>query len=246
MIPANERIALVRRALEDAGLEALVCALPTNVLLLTGYWPVVGTAAAMVSRAGRVGLIVPADERNLAQRGWADEVHLLGSAALSDPDDSLGGLREPLAQCLRGLALGSGPIGIETGPVFEPAPYVAFNLYGEGLPAALRRALPEATFEPAGAPLARLRSVLTADERGRVGLACRLAGEAFAEGALRTRPGMTEAEVAAGFRTRARDPRRRVPRRATGRRFRLLHVGSQLRPCLRQPRLVYRAGGSAG
>ena len=200
MIPANERIVLVRRAMEDAGLEALVCALPTNVLLLSGYWPVVGTAVAMVSRAGRVGVIAPEDERDLAERGWADELHLLGPGSLSDPRDALGLLRGPLAQCLRGLDLGSGTIGIETGPVFEPAPYVAFNLYGESLHEGLRSALPAASIRSAEELLAGLRSVLTADERARVRLACEIAGEAFAEGAARIRAGMTEAEVAAGFR----------------------------------------------
>jgi Xaa-Pro aminopeptidase len=200
MIPANERVALLRHELEESGLEALVCGLPTNVLLLTGYWPVLGTAVAMVNRTGRVGLIAPEDERDLAERGWADELHLLGPGSLSDPRDALGLLRGPLAQCLRELELGSGTIGIETGPVTEPAPYAAFNLYGESLHDALRRALPAASFEPAEERLARLRAVLTPDERGRVRLACHVAGEAFAEGAARLRAGMTEAEVARGFR----------------------------------------------
>jgi Xaa-Pro aminopeptidase len=200
MIPANERVALLRHELEESGLEALVCGLPTNVLLLTGYWPVLGTAVAMVNRTGRVGLIAPEDERDLAERGWADELHLLGPGSLSDPRDALGLLRGPLAQCLRELELGSGTIGIETGPVTEPAPYPAFNLYGESLHDALRRALPAASFEPAEERLARLRAILTPDERGRVRLACHVAGEAFAEGAARLRAGMTEAEVARGFR----------------------------------------------
>ena len=200
MIPANERIGMVRRELEDAGLEAIVCGLPTNVLLLTGYWPVLGTAVALVSRTGRVGLIAPEDERGLAERGWADELHLLAPGSLSDPRDALGLLRGPLAQCVRALELGTGAVGIETGPVTEPAPYVAFNLYGESLHDALRWALPAAAFEPAEERLARLRSILTVDELARVRLACRIAGEAFAEGAARLRAGMTEAEVARGFR----------------------------------------------
>jgi Xaa-Pro dipeptidase len=84
--------------------------------------------------------------------------------------------------------------------VTEPAPYAAFNLYGESLHDALRWALPAASFEPAEERLARLRSVLTTDERHRVRLACGVAGQAFADGAARIRAGMTEAEVAAGFR----------------------------------------------
>ena len=201
MIPANERVALIRRELEESGLEAMVCGLPTNVLLLTGYWPVLGTAVAVVTRTGRVGLIAPEDERDLAERGWADELHLLGPGSLSDPRDALGLLRGPLAQCLRELDLGSGTIGIETGPVTEPAPYAAYNLYGESLHDALRWALPAVSLEPAEERLARLRAVLTTDERGRVHLACEVAAEAFAAGSARIQAGMTEAEVAAGFRS---------------------------------------------
>src|SRR6185312_8546158 len=37
-----ERLARVRDALGRAALDAVVCTLPTNVLLLSGYWPVVG------------------------------------------------------------------------------------------------------------------------------------------------------------------------------------------------------------
>jgi Xaa-Pro aminopeptidase len=200
MIPGSERIALLRRAVQEAGVEALVCALPANVLLLSGYWPVVGTAVALVNRAGRVGLIAPGDESDLARAGWAHELHSLGPGSLSDPRDALGLLRGPLAQCVRELELGTGTIGIEMGPVFEPAPYVAFNVYGESLHEALRWALPAAAFVSAETPLARLRAVLTPGELDRVRLACAVAGAAFGEGAGRIRPGMTEAEVAEGFR----------------------------------------------
>jgi len=48
--------------------------LPHNVPLLTGYWPMLGTAIALLTRAGDLALIVPEDERVLARRGWvADE-----------------------------------------------------------------------------------------------------------------------------------------------------------------------------
>lgn len=200
MTAAGERIALLRRAVQEAGLEALVCSLPANVLLLSGYWPVVGTAVALVNRAGRVGLIAPEDERDLARAGWADELHTIGPGSLSDPRDALGLLRGPLAQCIRELELGSGTVGVEVGPVFEPASYVAFNIYGESLHEGLRWALPSATFVSAEAPLGRLRSVLTGGELDRVRIACRVAAAAFAEGAARIGEGMTEAEVAAGFR----------------------------------------------
>ena len=42
----EERVRRTRSALDGAGLEAVVCALPENVLLLSGYWSVVGDALA--------------------------------------------------------------------------------------------------------------------------------------------------------------------------------------------------------
>src|SRR3954471_16432124 len=66
-----ERIERNMRALRDADLDAVLCALPSNVLLLSGYWPVVGTSIAVATRDGARS-VTPADEADLARRGWAD------------------------------------------------------------------------------------------------------------------------------------------------------------------------------
>jgi Xaa-Pro aminopeptidase len=68
----TERIERTVRALREAKLDAVMCALPSNVLLLSGYWPVVGASIAVVTREGAVGLVAPADEADLAATGWAD------------------------------------------------------------------------------------------------------------------------------------------------------------------------------
>jgi len=47
--PDRERIDRVRQALQHGGLDAVVCALPKNVLLLSGYWPAVGTSVAIAT-----------------------------------------------------------------------------------------------------------------------------------------------------------------------------------------------------
>ena len=39
----TERRERIKYALREADMAAVVCALPTQVLLLSGYWPVVGT-----------------------------------------------------------------------------------------------------------------------------------------------------------------------------------------------------------
>ena len=40
----RERVRRVQNALADSWFAALICSLPKHVLLLTGYWPVIGTS----------------------------------------------------------------------------------------------------------------------------------------------------------------------------------------------------------
>jgi len=201
MTTGNERVRLIQEELQHAGLDALVTGLPTNVLLLSGYWPVVGTAVALVSRSGKVGLAAPEDERDLAEPAWADELHFFGADSLEDRGTALELMHGALAKCLRIIEAGRWKVGLETGPITEPSPYAAFNLYGPSLGEAVRRALPSVSLTPAAESFARLRSVLTTGERRGVRVACEVAGQAFDIGARALRAGMTEAEVAAGFRT---------------------------------------------
>jgi len=44
-----ERMARVRAALRESGCDAFLCSLPTNVLLLSGYWPVIGSSVALLT-----------------------------------------------------------------------------------------------------------------------------------------------------------------------------------------------------
>ena len=50
----NERITRITAALREARMNALVCTLPETLLLLSGYWPVVGTSVAVATADGRV------------------------------------------------------------------------------------------------------------------------------------------------------------------------------------------------
>src|SRR3954470_16230350 len=50
----RERVDRVTAALAASGFDALVCALPANVLLLTGYWPAIGNAVAIATKDGGV------------------------------------------------------------------------------------------------------------------------------------------------------------------------------------------------
>jgi Xaa-Pro aminopeptidase len=197
----SQRIGRIQQGLEEADLDAVVCSLPTNVLLLSGYWPVVGTSLAVASRDGRVALIVPEDEQELAKRGWADQVRTFPSGSLDELKSASESVRDPLSKVAVMLGIKRGRVlGYENDAVFEPTSYAAMHLYGPAMHDLLGQAIPFVALAPAGGMLARLRSVMTAHETDRVRTACRIAEVAFIEGARKTRAGLRETEVAALFR----------------------------------------------
>ena len=62
-----ERNQIIRAALASTNLRALVCFSPENVLLLSGYWPVMGSSIAIFECNGRVTVVLPEDEMELAE-----------------------------------------------------------------------------------------------------------------------------------------------------------------------------------
>ncbi len=199
MIRDTARVERVTRALEEAGLDAVIATLPAHVLMLSGYWPIVGNALALVGRGARVAIIAPEDERELAEGGWADELETFQPASPAELKTLEEAVLEPLSRAARSLDLAGARIGYERGPVSEPASYAAMSLYGAGVIELLRRALPRADLKPADEMFRALAAVKTPRELARVRVACRIAEQAFRCGAERLRAGLLETEAAAQF-----------------------------------------------
>jgi Xaa-Pro aminopeptidase len=195
-----ERVARIGAALEQSGLDGLVCSLPTNVLLLTGYWPVVGTAVAVANREGQIALVVPADELELAEGGWAQEIHIFESGSLQTMQRAIDGARRPLVEALRSVDLARGRLGLESGPGFEPSSYAAMHFYGMSLRDLLWDVAALASTVPADGLLARLRSRPTPAELERIRIACEIAERAYHTGAESIAAGQREYAIAARFR----------------------------------------------
>lgn len=62
-------------ALNAAGMEALACFSPPDVLLISGYWPVMGKSSAFLTRENALGVPLPEDEAELAEA--ASDAHLI-------------------------------------------------------------------------------------------------------------------------------------------------------------------------
>src|ERR1043165_3568214 len=120
----SERIERIQQSLRKAGLNALVCALPANVLMLSGYWPAVGSSLAVAARDGQVSLIVPEYEEALAQTGWADKVHTFRGGSLRELKSVCETVSVRLAKVLTDMELTHGSVlGFESRPMVAPASY---------------------------------------------------------------------------------------------------------------------------
>src|SRR5690349_18139080 len=79
----DERRARVQEALTAQRLSALLCAHGANVLMLSGYASVIGAAVAIATADGKLVLVVPEDELELARDSWADDILPFQSASLN-------------------------------------------------------------------------------------------------------------------------------------------------------------------
>ena len=191
---------LIRRALEQTNWDLLVCAMPANVLLLSGYWPAVGYSLALATRDGRLGLLVPEDDEDLAeQQSWVDEVAAYSPAPIDRLATAEESVQEAFVKLKRDLNIEADRIGFEQADAFEPASYAPQTLRGSTV-RLLRRAFPAATLAPADELLAEMRTVKTPAETEHIRTACRIAEQAFNNGVRLLRPGMLEVEAAAAFR----------------------------------------------
>lgn len=195
----KDRIARTRKALAEAKLNALMCSLPKNVVLLSGYWPVVGTSVAAAFADGSIELIVPEDEQKLAEQGWADHVQTFKPAPLDKLTSASEQLLEPL-RCL-GKKLDGTAIGMEHAEETEPSTYAAMHLYQNSLRDVFAKAFPKAELKAADDVLRTLRSVKTESELQKIRKVCALTRDAFEHGLGNLQPGITELEAAEAFRS---------------------------------------------
>ncbi len=195
----DDRRRLTADAVQRAGLSAVICGLPSNVLLVTGgYWPTVGTSVAVAAADGRVAVVCPADERADVAAGFADVVRPFEPGSVHDLRTAPDAVARPLADAVAELGLPpGGRWGYEHAADTLPHAYVATHLYRLGLRQSIRAALPGARLARADGLLARLRSRCTPAEVDRVRLACGVAEGAFGAAARMLRPGLPETAVAA-------------------------------------------------
>jgi Xaa-Pro dipeptidase len=202
----SERVERVARLLSTIGLEALVCTVPRNVLMLSGYWPVVGRSLAVVTASGASAVVLPEDERELARLGWADELVTFEPGSLERVAAAPAATAEALRVAAARLGLVRARVGYESSAWFSPAPYAAVHGFGAALPELLSSALATSGLVAADETIAALGSAFTRQELDRLRLACAAVETAYRAGARALRPGLSEVGAAARFRAGLSDP----------------------------------------
>ncbi len=197
-MPADtERWRRVREALTAKGLDALICCLPENVLLLTGVYPIIGQTAAVFPVDGEPVLVTPAQEQYLAEGSGIGDVRAYECWRLGDPSPA-DSLRKLLGQACADRGLTGRAIGYED----DFASFAPPQMSGEppqmtGAWASLLRDAVGGAPRPATDLLYLLRARKTPIEVERIRRANRVACVGLETFKAEAKPGRTEAEVSA-------------------------------------------------
>lgn len=197
----QQRLDQIVQRLRNSDLDVLVCTLPEHVLLLSGYWPVVGKSIAIATNDSRILLIVPEDEAELAEHGYADDLIVYKPSTLDRIQTPADAAIAPLRDAMQRLGTEQSRIGLECGEASEPSSYAGMNLFGGTISAMLGRAVPRARLGSADPLLSHLKAVKTPQEVEHIREACRVAAMAFQQGSNGFCAGMSEFEAAALIRT---------------------------------------------
>ena len=187
-----------REAMRAHNLDALLCRLPENVLLLTGHWPLSSFAFAVFPREGPSSLIAVDTEAADVPAGAIDELRTFGWGVVG-ATDPYGAIQKHLREMIRLAGVEHGRIGYE-GSFEAVAPG---HMAGETMvPAAItyqtiRGASPDATLVDATTALHAARARKTPMEIAQLRLANDVAALGLDAFCATYEPGRTEAEVAA-------------------------------------------------
>lgn len=192
-----ERHARIVASLADSPFQAVLSASPSEVLLLTGYWPVMGASLALFTSHGDVTVLVPEDEVELAGKTSAASIVPYRCGGLGSLSSAVECLREPLGSILTSLELSHAVIGVEQTGNMQPSTYAVATRFRGSLLHLLKELQPEAGYLASDDLMESLKAVKTATELKLMQTACDVAAAGFAEADASIRPGLREAEIAA-------------------------------------------------
>ncbi len=187
----------VRSEITSAGLDALLCQVSSNVLMLTGYAPVLGQSFVLFPAKGDPTLIVPSAEEALARQGWCADLRTYENATLSQYRSVLDAVRPILEAAISERELDRGSIGCEETSAMVPVSYSQVGFPSAGTFEILRQEFPRAQFIDAAPLLRLLQAPKTPREVQRLAKAVEVATLGFEAARDRVQAGANESAVAA-------------------------------------------------
>jgi Xaa-Pro aminopeptidase len=187
---------------QEEHFEAIVCRLPQNVVMLTGYQPILGNSFCLLThdRNGPVAcrLAVPEDEKDLVPPDVADEVRTFSEETMDYIDTTIPAVRTPLAELVRSAHLKeSAVVGHEGGYSPVATSYTQVGIPGPATLVLLHQLFLAGFLRDATPLLDELAAVKTEEELSAIRRAEAVGRQGFeaARGAVRV--GAREADVAA-------------------------------------------------
>ncbi len=192
----KQRVDRIIRRMRTSGLDALLCRLPHNVLMLTGYAPVVGNSFAFFLLEGEPALLVPEAEEEFARLGWVRDIRTFATESLHRLS-TLADVVEPmLAQLARDRGLQGRVIGYEHQFGTVPASYTQFGVTSPGTLQLFQEAFGDVEWRDADRELEELEAVLSEREVDLVRLANLVAAQGLMAARDAIRTGVRECDVA--------------------------------------------------
>lgn len=193
----GDRRRRVKVALEKANLDAVICAAPTNVLLLSGYWPVLGTSVVVFDRDGLVTVVLPEDELEIAQSTSDARMVTYKLGSLHSITSPLEAIHTPLLENIDTHALRSSTMAIELAPQMQPSSYSSSLRFNAGIADLLASMLPKARTSDCAPLLEPLQAIKTTVEIDLIRRSAAMAATAFKAIPNIIEPGVRECDVAA-------------------------------------------------
>jgi Xaa-Pro aminopeptidase len=192
----RQRVDRILRRMRASGLDALLCRLPHNVLMLAGYAPVTGDSFALFPLEGEPALVVPESEQEMARRGWVNDVRTFATDTLRRMSTVEEMVEPILAQLARERDLLGRMVGYEHQFGAVPASYPQFAVTSPGTLQLFQEAFGDADWRPADRELEDLEATLTEREVDMVRLANLIAAHGIAAAREAIRSGIRECDVA--------------------------------------------------
>lgn len=185
-----------------ADFHALVCRLPQNVVMLTGYQPILGNSFCIVTlnnaQEVEIRLAVPKDEEDLVPKGTAVEVITFSEETMDSIGNTIQAVREPLAELLRSAHVNENAvIGYEGGYSPIATAYTQVGAPGPATLDLLHQLFLGGYLRDATSMLDELAAIKTEEELSAIRRSEEVGRQGFMAARDAVRVGATEADVAA-------------------------------------------------